>query len=99
MNTLISVAIAPFGVGDELSSYVDEIIGVIETSGLTYKTTAMGTEIEGEWTDVMNTVQKAIETLTHKGIRAYVSLNADIRPGHTNTIETKLQKINHKLEG
>lgn len=59
----------------------------------------MGTEIEGEWSDVMNTVQKAIQTLTDKGIRAYVSLNADIRPGHTNTIETKLQKLSHKLEG
>lgn len=99
MNTLISVAIAPFGVGDELSSYVNDIIGVIEESGLNYKTTAMGTEIEGEWSDVMNTVQKAIQTLTDKGIRAYVSLNADIRPGHTNTIETKLQKLSHKLEG
>ena len=98
MNTLISVAIAPFGVGDELSGYVNDIIGVIEESGLTYKTTAMGTEIEGVWSEVITTVQKAIQTLTDKGIRAYVSLNADIRPGHTNTIETKLQKLDHKLE-
>lgn len=99
MNTLISVAIAPLGVGEHLSGYVDDIIGVIEASGLTYKTTAMGTEIEGEWSQVMATVQKAVQTLTDQGIRAYVSLNADIRPGHTDTIETKLQKIHHKLEG
>ena len=34
MNTLIAVAIAPFGVGDELSSYVAEVVKVIRSSGL-----------------------------------------------------------------
>ena len=33
MNTLIAVAIAPFGVGDELAPYVAEAIRVIRDSG------------------------------------------------------------------
>ena len=34
MNTLIAVSIAPFGVGDELSQYVAEVVKVIEASGV-----------------------------------------------------------------
>ncbi|MDR3191147.1 MAG: MTH1187 family thiamine-binding protein [Lactobacillaceae bacterium] len=98
MNTLVSVAIAPFGVGDELSDYVNDIIGVIEESGLPYRTTAMATEIEGEWDAVFAVVKAATETLTAQGIRAYVSLNADIRPGHLDTMHSKLEKINHELK-
>ena len=48
MNTLIAVAIAPFGVGDELSSEVAEVVKVIRESGLPNRTYSMFTEIEGE---------------------------------------------------
>lgn len=50
MNTLAAVAIAPFGVGDELAPYVAEAIRVIRDSGLPHRTTSMFTEIEGDWT-------------------------------------------------
>ncbi|MFC2337250.1 MAG: MTH1187 family thiamine-binding protein, partial [Negativicutes bacterium] len=53
MNTLIAVAIAPCGVGDELSHDVAEVIRVIRSSGLPCRTTSMFTEIEGEWDEVM----------------------------------------------
>ena len=46
MNTLIAVAIAPFGVGDELSSEVAEVVKVIRESGLPNRTYSMFTEIE-----------------------------------------------------
>lgn len=97
MNTLVAVAIAPFGVGDELSSAVAEVVKVIRKSGLPNKTTAMFTEIEGEWDDVMRVVKDAVSVLADKGIRTEVVLKADIRPGHTNTIETKVQKLERML--
>lgn len=49
MNTLIAVAIAPFGEGDELSKEVAEVIRVIRDSELPNQTTSMFTEIEGPW--------------------------------------------------
>ena len=49
MNTLIAVAIAPFGVGDELAPEVAEVVKVIRESGLPNHTYSMFTEIEGEW--------------------------------------------------
>ncbi len=97
MNTLVAVAIAPFGVGDELADEVAEVVRVICASGLPNKTTSMFTEIEGEWDEVMQVVKDATFVLAEKGIRTEVILKADIRPGHTNTIETKVAKVNERL--
>ena len=99
MNTLIAVSIAPFGAGDNLSSEVAEVIRVIEASGLPCRTTAMNTEIEGEWDDVMKVVKDATFVLANKGFRTNVTLRADIRPGHTNTINSKIEKLDKILGG
>ena len=97
MNTLVSVAIVPLGVGDSLSSHVAEIVKVIESSGLPNRTTSMSTEIEGEWDDVMKVVKDATFMLASKGIRTSVILRADIRPGRTNTINSKIEKLDSIL--
>lgn len=57
MNTLVAVAIAPFGEGDELAEYVAEVVRVIRDSGLPSRTTSMFTEIEGEYDEVMQVVK------------------------------------------
>lgn len=94
MNTLVAVAIAPFGVGEELSAEVAEVVKVIRESGLPNKTYSMFTEIEGEWDEVMKVAKEATYVLAEKGIRTEVILKADIRPGFTNTMEAKVEKVN-----
>lgn len=99
MNTLIAVAIAPCGVGDELAPEVAEVVKVIRESGLPNHTTSMFTEIEGEWDKVMKVVKDAAFVLADKGIRTEVVLKADIRPGFTNMMNTKVDKVNGILGG
>ena len=99
MNTLIAVAIAPCGVGDELAEEVSGVNRVIRQSGLPNRTTAMFTEIEGEWDEVMRVVKQATMVLAEKGIRTEVVLKADIRPGHTNMLEEKVKKVEAILRG
>lgn len=97
MNTLVAVAIAPFGVGDELAEEVAEVVRVIRASGLSNKTCSMFTEIEGEWDEVMKVVKEATLVLAEKGIRTEVVLKADIRPGFEGTMETKVAKVDALL--
>ena len=99
MNTLVAMAIAPLGVGDELAKEVAEVVKVIRDSGLPNRTTSMFTEIEGEWDEVMKVVKEATFILAKKGIRTEVVLKADVRPGYTNTINTKIDKVNDILGG
>ena len=98
MNTLIAVSISPIGVGAELSQHVAEVIRVIRESGLPHRTTAMFTEIEGEWDEVMKVVKEATLVLAGKGIRTGVTLKADIRPGFTNTMNAKLERLSSAID-
>ena len=93
MNTLVAVAIAPCGTGDELSAEVAEVVRVIRESGLPNRTTSMFTEIEGDWDEVMQVVRDATFVLASKGIRTEVVLKADIRPGFTDTMTGKLERM------
>lgn len=99
MNTLIAVAIVPFGISDELAPEIAEVVKVIRESGLPNHTTSMFTEIEGEWDEVMKVVKDATFILAEKGIRTEVVLKADVRPGFTNTMKTKVDKVNEILGG
>ena len=81
MNTLVAVAIAPFGVGDELADNVAEVVRVIRESGLPNKTYSM------------RVVHDATFVLAEKGIRTEVVLKADIRPGFSNMMEKKVESV------
>lgn len=97
MNTLVAVAIAPFGVGDELAPEVAEVVKVIRESGIPNKTYSMFTEIEGEWDEVMRVVKDATFVLAEKGIRTEVILKADIRPGRTGMMTQKVASVDRIL--
>lgn len=94
MNTLVSVSIAPSGTGDELSSEVAQVIKIIRESGLKNRTNSMFTEIEGPWDEVMKVVKDAAFVLAGNGIRTGVVLKADIRPGFTDMMTSKVDKVN-----
>ena len=98
MNTLIAVAIASCGTGDELSKEVAEVIRVIRASGLPSRTNSMFTEIEGEWDEVMQVVKDATFALAGRGIRTEVVLKADVRPGFTQMMQGKLERVEKILE-
>lgn len=68
MNTLVAVAIAPCGTGDELSAEVAEV------------------------------VRDATFVLASKGIRTEVVLKADIRPGFTDTMTGKLERMEAQIK-
>ncbi|MCL2355733.1 MAG: MTH1187 family thiamine-binding protein [Defluviitaleaceae bacterium] len=99
MNTLVSLSIFPVGVGENLSAHVSEVVKIIEASGLPHRTTAMSTEIEGDWDAVMRVVKDATFVLAEKGLRTMVNFRADIRPGRTGTLTSKVEKLDSILRG
>ena len=86
------------GIGDELSAEVAEVVRVIRESGLPNRTTSMFTEIEGDWDKVMQVVRDATFVLASKGIRTEVVLKADIRPGFTDTMTGKLERMEAQIK-
>ncbi len=60
---LLEFSMAPRGHAESLSADVARVIDVIDKSGLPYQLTAMGTIIEGEWSEVLGVVTACFEAL------------------------------------
>ncbi len=99
LNTVAALAVAPSGVGDELSEYVAQVVDVIRNSGLPNETNAMFTNIEGDLDDVLRVVRDAALVLAKDGYRTGVTLKLDIRPGFTGQIHAKQQLVDRILQG
>ncbi len=64
---IVEVSFVPLGTGLSLSPYVAEAVRIIRESGLPYELHAMGTNIEGEWDEVMGVVRRCQDRLLEMG--------------------------------
>jgi uncharacterized protein (TIGR00106 family) len=95
---LVAFSVTPLGgESDSVGKAVAEAVRVVRESGLPNETTAMFTTIEGEWDEVMAVVKKATETITRHAPRASLVIKADVRPGYTNQLAEKVERLEHHL--
>jgi len=95
---LVAFSVAPAGgESDSVSKAVAEAVRVVRESGLPSETTSMFTTIEGEWDEVMAVVRQAVEVVQRDAPRVSLVLKADIRPGHTNQLTAKVERIEQHL--
>ncbi len=97
---LVAFSVAPSGTGRADGSVHDAVaaaVAVVRSSGLPHRTTAMFTELEGEWSEVMDVVRRATEAVMPFGSRVSLVLKADIRPGYTGELEGKVRRLEEAL--
>ena len=90
---VVSFSIVPIGAGQELKEQLSEVIRVVDESGLPYRLTAMGTEVEGEWDDVLPVIRRAHETGRRFTGRVLTHIAIDDREGFNGRLEGKVQDI------
>ncbi|MDO5634021.1 MAG: thiamine-binding protein [Micrococcus sp.] len=73
-------------------------VQVVRDSGLPHRTSSMFTEIEGERDEVMAVVKRACDAVAAYGSRVSLVLKADIRPGYTDELHGKLQRLEKALD-
>lgn len=66
-------------------------------SGLPNRTDAMFTSVEGEWDEVMDVVKRAVAAVEARAPRVSVVLKADIRPGVTDGLTSKVETVERHL--
>ncbi|ATG51662.1 hypothetical protein CFK38_09095 [Brachybacterium vulturis] len=77
-------------------------VRIVRDSGLPTRTSAMFTEVEGEWDEVMEVVGRATAEAGRYGSRVSLVLKADIRPGRTGELDGKVERMESavdRLEG
>lgn len=97
---LLAFSVAPSGTGRADASVHDavaEAVKVVRDSGLPNRTSAMFTEIEGEWDEVFDVVKRATEAVAPFGSRISLVIKADIRPGYSGEIDGKLERLEQAI--
>jgi uncharacterized protein (TIGR00106 family) len=95
---LIAFSVTPLGVGEAVGEIVAEAVRVVRASGLPNQTDSMFTTIEGDWDEVMAVVKDAVDAVAARAPRVSLVMKADIRPGVTDGLTTKVETIERYLE-
>ncbi|MFI6811077.1 MTH1187 family thiamine-binding protein [Nonomuraea sp. NPDC050328] len=94
---IIAFSITPLGVGEAVAEPVARAVKVVRESGLPNRTDAMFTTIEGDWDEVMAVVKQAVDAVAEVAPRVSLVLKADLRPGVTDAMTTKLESLERHL--
>jgi uncharacterized protein (TIGR00106 family) len=94
---IVAFSVTPLGVGEDVGELVADAVQVVRASGLPNHTDAMFTSIEGDWDEVMSVVKSAVDAVAAKTNRVSMVLKADIRPGVTNGLTSKVEDLERYL--
>jgi uncharacterized protein (TIGR00106 family) len=98
MNVLLDLCVVPIGVGVSVSKYIAACERIISDAGLKHEMHMYGTNIEGEWDEVMATVKKCHEVVHEMGApRISTTIRLGTRVDKTQTMEDKIKSVQTKL--
>jgi len=94
---LIEFSIVPIGTSSSLSARVAEVLDIVDSSGLPYKLTPMGTIVEGEWNDLMRLVRECHRKMMKNEERVLTRILIDDRKGKTGRMDQKIRSVEKRL--
>lgn len=94
---IIAFSLTPLGIGEDVGQVVAEAVRVVRASGLPNHTDAMFTTVEGEWDEVMAVVKQAVDAVAAHAPRVSMVLKADMRPGVTDAMTSKVEALESYL--
>ena len=100
MKVLLDFCVVPLGVGVSVSEYIAACQRVLKEAGLKHEMHMYGTNIEGEWDDVLAAVKKCHEVVHQMGApRISTSIRLGTRTDREQTMEDKIKSVEQKLVG
>jgi uncharacterized protein (TIGR00106 family) len=96
-SMLVAFSITPLGIGEDVGEAVAEAVRVVRSSGLPNQTDSMFTTVEGEWDEVMGVIKDAVDVVVKRAPRVGLTLKADIRPGVTGALTSKVKAVERYL--
>jgi len=99
MNVIADVCIVPLVKETSLSRYIAEVENILEKSGLKPRLHAYGTNVEGEWDQVMSALREVHERLHDMGVpRISSNMRFGTRTDREQTGEDKIRSVREKLD-
>ncbi len=99
MHVIMDLCVVPIGVGLSVSKYVAACERILKDMGLEHALHAYGTNIEGDWDEVLLAVKRCHETLHQMGApRISTTIKLGTRTDRAQTMQDKLDSVAKKLE-
>jgi len=99
MDVLIDVCIVPMGVGVSVSKYVVECEKIFAAAGLNHQMHSYGTNVEGDWDEVMVAIKKCHETVHEMGVpRIGTTIRMGTRTDREQSMQDKIDSVESKME-
>ena len=98
MKVLLDLCVVPLGVGISVSEYIAACQRVLKEAGLKHEMHMYGTNIEGEWDEVMAAVKKCHEVVHEMGApRISTSIRLGTRIDRNQSMQDKIRSVELKL--
>jgi uncharacterized protein (TIGR00106 family) len=98
MKVILDLSVVPLGVGISVSKYIAACEKVLIEAGLNPSLHAYGTNIEGEWDEVMAAVKRCHEVVHEMGApRISTSIRMGTRTDRDQSAEDKIKSVQNKL--
>lgn len=98
MKVLADLCIVPIGVGVSVSRYIAACEQIFADEGLVWKLHGYGTNVEGEWDEVLRALRRCHETLHEMGApRVSTNLRIGTRVDREQSLADKEKSVLEKL--
>ena len=98
MRVIVDCCVVPIGVGVSLASYIAECEKILSRAGLKTHLHGYGTNIEGEWDDVMKAIKDCHQALHDMGVpRISSTIRLGTRTDRDQSIADKIRSVEEKL--
>jgi len=98
MKVLLDLCVVPMGVGVSVSEYIAACQRVLTQAGLKHEMHMYGTNIEGNWDEVMAAVKKCHEVVHQMGApRISSTIRLGTRTDRNQTMEDKIKSVEQKV--
>lgn len=99
MRAIADVCVIPIGIGVSVSKEVTVCERIFEEAGLKRRLHAYGTNIEGEWDDVVGAIKRCHEALHEMGVvRISTTIRIGTRTDRDQTMDDKIRSVEEKLK-
>jgi uncharacterized protein (TIGR00106 family) len=98
MKVILDLCIVPMGVGVSVSKYVAECQKILRNAGLSHHLHAYGTNIEGDWDQVLSAVKQCHTAIHAMGApRITTTIKLGTRIDRDQTMAAKVKSVEAKI--
>ncbi|HVB98170.1 MAG TPA: MTH1187 family thiamine-binding protein [Candidatus Dormibacteraeota bacterium] len=94
---LMELSVVPLGRGPSVGADIADLMKIIDASGLDYQLTAAGTNVEGNWEQLIDLARKCHNEIRKKTARVVTTIKIDDYAERTGRLAAMVKSVENKV--